>query len=382
VTLDAEYTLVGELIPGDVESIKTIAMHSKGNILDDGFEYNLADTPCENVVGKQFCYYEKNLQQLFPKDQSLKDMNAESYIGSPIFNSKGQPIGVLAAISTKPFKNLELAETLFRIMVIRCGAEIERKYAEKELMNLYELSQQTDIKLRQSESKLRALSAEMTIAEEQERRRIAADMHDHFVQNLGLSKIQLGALATHLSDNECLPLVHEVRGLTDQLIKEARSLVFEMSVPVLYELGLEAAIKWLAEETAKKTNFSCEVYDDGQSKPLKKEMQVILFKAVRELMTNIKKHAQADEVNIFIDRKMEQIVVCVQDDGVGFNPANIDIYHDDTKSFGLFGIKERMELMSGSVEIKSTPAQGTSITLSAPLEISTIENKTYISWEI
>jgi len=366
--LEAEYVLIGECDNNLKDKICTIAVHDHGKIAEN-FEYDLAGTPCENVIAKHFCFYDDGLQQLFPEDAQLIEMGAESYIGAPIFDSNDQAIGIIAILSTRPFKHRDLAETLLSILVIRCASEFERKYAEEELKNLYQLSQQSETALRDSKAKLSGLAAEITIAEEQERRRIAVDMHDHIIQDLGLSKIKLGALAKRLAEHESLPLVEEMRELTELLIKEARTLVFEMSSPILYELGLEAAIKWLADETTKKSRFTCEVFDDGQVKPLTREMQVILFKAVRELMINITKYAEADQVNIFIDREIEQIIICVQDDGIGFTPANIDLYHDDKKAFGLFGIRERMDLLKGSVTINSSPGSGTSITLTAPLEI-------------
>jgi signal transduction histidine kinase len=230
----------------------------------------------------------------------------------------------------------------------------ERKQVEKELL--------------ESGGKLKALASEITFAEENERRRIAIDMHEHVIQDLGVSNMKLVMLAKKLSNHECLPLVDEAHNLVEQSIKDTRSLVFDLSSPILYDLGLEAAIKWLAEETAKKSSFSCNVHDDGKHKPLQKEMQVILYRAVHELLTNIIKHSKANEVNIFIDRGKEYITISVQDDGIGFDiPQNKSDYVD-TLHFGLYGISERLDLMHGTLEINSLPGEGTKITLTAPLE--------------
>ena len=226
-------------------------------------------------------------------------------------------------------------------------------------------------KLQQYQMQLRALASEITIAEEQERRRIAIELHDHIIQDLGLSKIKLGELAQRLSTNDCQPLAEEVRRLIEQIIRESRSLVFDLSLPILYDLGFEEAIKWLAEQTATKLNISCEVRDDGLPKPMSKEMQVLLYKAVRELMINIGKHAQADKVNVYINRVDGQIDISVQDDGKGFNSAQTGIYSGETLKFGLFGIRERLNLLSGSVKISSAPGSGTLVTLTAPLDMDT-----------
>jgi len=244
----------------------------------------------------------------------------------------------------------------------------ERKFIHAVWRDITE-RKHTEDELDQYQMQLRALASEITIAEEQERRRIAIELHDYIIQDLGLSKIKLGELVQRLSADDCLHLAEETRVLVEGIIKESRSLVFDLSLPVLYDLGYVAAIKWLAEQTEKKLNIPCEVQDDGQSKPMNKEMQVLLFKAVRELMNNISKHAHANEVNILINRVNGQINTSVQDDGVGFDPAHIELYRGESLKFGLFGIKERLNLLNGLVKISSTPGSGTIITLTAPLEI-------------
>jgi PAS domain S-box-containing protein len=242
-------------------------------------------------------------------------------------------------------------------------------YAVAQIQNITERKQAED-ELQQYQMQLRSLASEITIAEEQERRRIAVELHDHIIQDLGLSKIKLGELIQRLSADDCLPLAEETRELIERIIKESRSLVFDLSLPILYELGFEAAIRWLAEQTAEKLNIPFEVQEDDQPKPMNKEMQVLLFKAVRELMINISKHAHANEVSIFINRVNGQIDISVQDDGVGFDPDHIALYSGEALKFGLFGIKERLNLLNGLVKISSSPGSGTNITLTAPLEIN------------
>jgi len=353
-TLEVEYAFVGELILENNKRIRTIAVHGHGKTMEN-FEYDLAGTPCENVVGKQFCIHEKGLQKKFPDDQLLIDMGVESYAGGPLFDSNGRPIGIIVVLSSQPFKHLALAESLLRILGIRCAAEFERKQAENDLQ--------------QYQMQLRTLASEIIIAEEQERRRISIELHDNIIQDLGLCKIKLGELVQRLSADDCLPLAEVTRELIEQTIRESRLLVFDLSLPILYDLGLEEAIKWLAEQTEKKFNISCVVQDDGQPKPMKKEMKVLLYKATRELMANVTKHAHAKKVNISIHRVNDRIDISVQDDGVGFDSADVESNSREALKFGLFGIKERLNLMSGFVKISSLPDSGTTITLTAPLEL-------------
>ena len=322
----------------------------------EDFEYDLKDTPCNNVFGQHFCLHQGNVQQEFPKDQLLIDMDINSYAGGPLFSQNGEPMGIIAVLSNQPLKHVELTELLLQILGIRCAAELERLRATDEL--------------NQYQTQLRALASEVIIAEEQERRRIAVELHDEVIQDLGLSKIKLGELSKFLANNKYLYLVNETRKLIERIIKESRTLVFDLSSPILYELGYEAAVKWLAEQTENNLGIPCRVQDDGQPKPMNKEMQVLLFKAVRELMINISKHAQAKTVDIFIRRAGDVIEVSVRDDGAGFDPDQIKLAGSNRLKFGLFGIMERLNLLNGKVIISSSPDCGTNITLTAPLTLN------------
>ncbi|MDX1488481.1 MAG: PAS domain S-box protein, partial [Acidiferrobacterales bacterium] len=159
-------------------------------------------------------------------------------------------------------------------------------------------SKQVEGRLRQHEDQLRTLASEMSLAEERERRRIAADLHDGAVQNLALSRIKTGALGKLISSEEGAVLLRDIQTLIDQTIRDTRSLVFELSPPVLYELGFEPALEWLAEQAETRYAFVCDVQTDKLPKPLDKNIEVVLFQAVRELLANVGKHAGATEASI------------------------------------------------------------------------------------
>ncbi|MFQ5631168.1 MAG: PAS domain S-box protein, partial [bacterium] len=132
--LAVEYAIVGETANGEDRKIKTLAICANGEIVDN-IEYDLADTPCENVVGKHLCYYPRKVCQLFPRDDLLVEMEAECYMGMPLFGSTGCLIGILAVMSKSVLQNPDLAESLLKVFVARAGAELERKRVE-EKMNL------------------------------------------------------------------------------------------------------------------------------------------------------------------------------------------------------------------------------------------------------
>jgi len=108
--------------------------------------------------------------------------------------------------------------------------------------------------------------------------------------------------------------------------------------------------------------------DDKQPKPLTEEARALLFRAVKELLVNIVKHAQVRNAGVSIGREDGYVRIMVVDDGVGFATSDIDFSMESAGRFGLFNIKERLHLLNGSLEIASSPSRGTQVTLMAPLE--------------
>ncbi|MGD2175591.1 MAG: histidine kinase, partial [Candidatus Brocadiaceae bacterium] len=221
--------------------------------------------------------------------------------------------------------------------------------------------------IRAYQSELRSLASELILAEERERRRIATELHDQLGQTLAMSKIKLGAARSLASSEAVAGPVEETRQLLDQCIRYARSLTFELGSPVLSEVGLEAALEELAQETQKRHALQTEFETDGRPKPLDDDIRVLLFQAVRELLLNVVKHAGARCAKICIVRANGRVRVSVEDDGVGFDTGMLDRHELRTRGYGLFSIRERMDHMGGSFRISSEPQNGTMACLEAPL---------------
>jgi PAS domain S-box-containing protein len=215
------------------------------------------------------------------------------------------------------------------------------------------------------QEQLRSLTSELSLAEESERRRIATQIHDHIGQTLAITKIRLGALKD-LCDGDHTEPIDEIRALIERTIQYAKSLTFELSPPILYELGFEATIEWLSEQMQKLHYilFSCE--NDDKPKPLTREMSILLFQVVRELYMNIVKHSQAHQVVTHIRREGDRLVIQVEDDGIGFDSSAID----QRFTFGFFSIRERLKYPGGTLEVDTTPGKGTTITVMSPLALS------------
>ena len=223
-------------------------------------------------------------------------------------------------------------------------------------------------KIQSYQKQLRSLASDLSLAEEQERRRIATMLHDHIGQVLAVSKIKLGALMEYAKTNALGDKLEEIREYIEQAIRYTRSLTFELSPPILYDLGLEAALEWLTEQIHEQHGIDYGFENDNHFKPVNDEIRIFLFMAVRELLVNVAKHAHAKKVKVTVRKIENNISIHVADDGVGFNAAKMNFYLDENKGFGLFSIRERLHHLGGQVEIRSQKMRGTRIALNAPLK--------------
>jgi PAS domain S-box-containing protein len=216
------------------------------------------------------------------------------------------------------------------------------------------------------EEKLRSLSAELTETEERERRELATELHDQIGQTLALTKIKLGGLR-EAAPEALRPQVSEIGDLVDQAVQSSRSLMMELGATVLHELGLEAALAGLADETRKRHGIACAFVDDKRPKPLADQTKIALFRAVRELLMNVVKHAAAKRVEVSMERSGSSLRIRVRDDGAGFVVPGEGFHAKREGGFGLFSIQERLARLGGSMTVTSRPGAGTTVTLEAPL---------------
>jgi PAS domain S-box-containing protein len=214
------------------------------------------------------------------------------------------------------------------------------------------------------QERLRGLTAELLIAEESERRRLASDLHDGLSQTIALAKMKLIALLDRKHAQLHEPLM-EIAALIDQANHSLRSITFELSPPVLHDLGLEPAVDWLVEHIHARYGLDIKLENDGQPKPADEQTRVIMFRAIRELLINAAKHAAAHRVHVCLKRVDNDVQATVDDDGVGMEHNAMVV-----RGSGLFSIRERLNHVGGSIEIDSLPGRGTSICLRAPLKAS------------
>jgi PAS domain S-box-containing protein len=128
--LNADGTLIGELIEGEKDKVRTLAVCNQG-VIADNFTYDLADTPCEGVLGQGVCSYISGATEMFPKDVLLKELNVEGYVGAPLRDSEGRVIGIMVAVYRRPLTDAKFAEAILQLFSTRTAAEIKRKRAEQ-----------------------------------------------------------------------------------------------------------------------------------------------------------------------------------------------------------------------------------------------------------
>ena len=160
----------------------------------------------------------------------------------------------------------------------------------------------------------------------------------------------------------------KVRELLSTTIHQVRTLTFEVSPPLLYQVGLEATVEWLGERFHEDYGFAFQFHGEADLPPLAEELRVTLFQLVRELLVNIAKHAAAKNVAIDLRQAAGMIVLTVSDDGCGFDPpASLGRPVAAITGYGLFNARRRIEHLGGCMTVDSRRGAGTTITLQLPL---------------
>ncbi len=237
-------------------------------------------------------------------------------------------------------------------------ANIQLHEDAKELQSAYDqvLSYQNQLQL---------LASELSLVEERERRRLAADLHDSIGQTLALSMIKLEGLQAALESHKQTEEVEKIKTLIEQTLHNSRSLTLELCPPILYEVGLNAAIEQLVDQIQTQYGLSIQTEMNIPENQLPEDLLYFLFRTIRELLTNIGKHAKASRAHLRVQQTETGIHLQVQDDGKGFDP---EMQPMKTTGFGLFSIRERLHQIGGTFTISSKPNEGTCIDIGIPLE--------------
>lgn len=259
-------------------------------------------------------------------------------------------------------------ELLARAKLTEPFGYILKPFSERELhstltMALYK--HQAEARLLSSTRQLKALSQRVLEAQEIERRRVAIELHDELGQALTAIKINL-QLSERFKDKAPADINLENIRIIEEALQQVRRLATALRPSMLDDLGLAPALKWMAEQSAQRAGFAVHFYHERTQTRLAPEIETACFRIVQEALTNITRHAQAQQVEIRLQRDGDNLALCVQDDGCGFDLAAMQERAIAGGSLGVLGMQERAILLGGALEIQSVPGHGSTLLLRCP----------------
>ena len=223
--------------------------------------------------------------------------------------------------------------------------------------------------IEEDQSRLRRLAAELSLAEARERREIAVALHDEIIQEFAFIKLRIDQFRGDAVFCGFERNLEEILALLERAIRQTRRLTFDLSLPVLYDLGLAAALEWLAEKYLQRHDLRVEL-DLRLARPerLSEALRVTAYKCVQELLTNVVKYAGVGAARLMLERQGPSLVVEVTDDGRGFDMDRLSWAAGAEHGFGLFSIRERLRSFGGEMVVRSSPGAGTMVRLTLPTE--------------
>ncbi|MBU2702085.1 two-component system sensor histidine kinase DegS [Sporomusaceae bacterium BoRhaA] len=207
--------------------------------------------------------------------------------------------------------------------------------------------------------------AKIIQAQEEERRRVAREIHDGPAQSMA-SVVFRAEVCERLVDIDIVRCKGELSSLREQVrscLKEIRKIIFALRPMTLDDLGLVPTLRRILESFQERTTVSTELTILGQEKRVDSYVEVAIFRVIQEAMNNVEKHAQANHVRVILEFSNHTVKAVVTDDGIGFE----NVEHIGSESFGLMGMKERLSILDGELAIESKNGQGTKIKIRVPL---------------
>jgi signal transduction histidine kinase len=219
-------------------------------------------------------------------------------------------------------------------------------------------------RLTRDRARLRRLAAQVISAQDEERARVARELHDSTAQTLTAVMLQLGAAAHESSSSEMDESFATMRELVADALEEVRSLSHTMHPRVLDDLGLAAALEWLARQTRTQEPFDVQVIAEDDGSQIPAPLASVLYRVAQEALRNAAHHAEARHVELKLRRDADTATLEVVDDGRGFDVKRAE---ERRPGMGLFSMRERVALVNGRFSITSTPGRGTRVVATIPL---------------
>jgi signal transduction histidine kinase len=220
------------------------------------------------------------------------------------------------------------------------------------------------IDLRHKEADLRRALHRAVELQEEERKRLARELHDEIGQALTSILLRLKTLQEEEDAKVMNDRLNELRFLTAQTIEELRRLAMDLRPSALDSLGIVPALRWYTQQCAERTGLDIRFLGPEQYERLSPETELTLYRVAQEGLTNAIRHGRARKIVVFLERdlNLDSVRLTITDDGTGFNAAALD------RGLGLVGIRERVELLGGEFNIETTPGTGTQLWIEIPLK--------------
>jgi signal transduction histidine kinase len=225
--------------------------------------------------------------------------------------------------------------------------------------------------------RLSVLSRQVIQIQEEERRRIARDLHDEVGHSLTAVKLNLEEVDDKVAEATVGLIVKDTLSIIGQLLQRVRGLALELRPSLLDEMGLREAAKWFLQAQGKRAGVTVTFETDNSTEPISEEVEIACFRVLQESMTNIAKHARATSVFVSLKRIQEYLELRVCDNGVGYSTDEAGLRIHRGKCAGLLGMEERLRLLGGTLTIQSAPGTGTEVSAMFPLQRCGVERTTF-----
>jgi len=238
--------------------------------------------------------------------------------------------------------------------------------ANKLMKKMLDEGKRSEEKLAKSRERLRNLSGRLQSLLEEERTRISREIHDELGQALTALKLDLSLITRSLiSDGhtEQSAKVHEIERAVSRIIRTVRKISTDLRPGILDELGVTAAIEWMAKDFQARTGIGCKVKIQAVDKVSDLVSSTTIFRIAQEALTNVMRHSLASQVNMSLKKEEDTLILEVRDNGIGIMEGRIS----DSKSLGLIGIRERVLLLGGETVISGKPGEGTLVRVALPI---------------